>query len=123
MMKKLNPKVKKMWVKELRSGEYVQTSTVLCRVSDRYDKFCCLGVLTDLAIRKGVPGVYWVGDDENYTLRTSGRALEGDGESYTSRETNKWAGLNTAIMKKCAVWNDDDGLNFEQIADKIESEL
>lgn len=44
---KMDPKVKKVWVAALRSGEYKQGRTQLC---DANDRFCCLGVLIDACI-------------------------------------------------------------------------
>lgn len=41
---KMNPKVKKLWIKALRSGEYKQTEGKLRKGSS----FCCLGVLCNL---------------------------------------------------------------------------
>lgn len=49
----MKPKIKKLWVEALRSGEYEQGDSYL-RSSD--DKYCCLGVLCDLhqkATKKG----------------------------------------------------------------------
>lgn len=49
-MKKMNQEVKKMWVEALRSGEYQQGKHHL----NDNGKFCCLGVLCDLAVKDGV---------------------------------------------------------------------
>lgn len=49
--KPMNPKVKALWLDALRSGEYKQGSGRL-QTSD--GKFCCLGVLCDLAMKSGV---------------------------------------------------------------------
>lgn len=47
----LNKKLKKEWVKALRSGDYEQGKWNLCQEfpSDEGPKFCCLGVLCDIA--------------------------------------------------------------------------
>jgi hypothetical protein len=42
----MNKQLIQHWVKTLRSGEYQQGSTVLRTIDD---KFCCLGVLCDIA--------------------------------------------------------------------------
>lgn len=47
---KMNPEIKKRWVDALRSGEYQQTHGNLWDS----DGFCCLGVLSDLAVKDGV---------------------------------------------------------------------
>jgi len=44
----MNKRVKRMWLKALRSGEYVQTKGKLLKIGKRFDMFCCLGVLCDL---------------------------------------------------------------------------
>ena len=46
----MNKDIKKAWVAALRSGEYEQGKNYL-HTSD--DKFCCLGVLCDLAVKAG----------------------------------------------------------------------
>jgi hypothetical protein len=59
----MNPEVKDLWVKALRSGEYSQAEGKLCYASkeDGSRSFCCLGVLADLGVKAGViPD--WVGD-------------------------------------------------------------
>jgi hypothetical protein len=46
----MNPDVKQMWLKDLRSGEFEQGQGYL-RAEDKY---CCLGVLCEIAVREGV---------------------------------------------------------------------
>jgi hypothetical protein len=50
MPEKMDPKVKPLWLAALRSGEYEQGGAYL----NRNGKFCCLGVLCDLAVKAGV---------------------------------------------------------------------
>lgn len=47
----MNPEIKKRWVAALRSGEYEQGKG---RLVTEDGKFCCLGVLCDLAVGDGV---------------------------------------------------------------------
>lgn len=51
-MAKMDPEVKKEWLKALRSGEYPKTTGMLCSTDDdgRATGFCCLGVLADIAM-------------------------------------------------------------------------
>jgi hypothetical protein len=44
------------WIKELRSGAYVQGKGVLVKVGKEGedDEFCCLGVLCDMAVRSKI---------------------------------------------------------------------
>jgi len=58
-LNKMDPKVKRRWVKALRSGAYPQTSGALAVRSgspDQPDSFCCLGVLCDVGRDLGVTG-------------------------------------------------------------------
>lgn len=50
MIEKLKPEVKTLWLEALRSGRYEQGEKNL----ERDGKFCCLGVLCDLAVQAGV---------------------------------------------------------------------
>ena len=45
----MNKKLKDKWIKALRSGEYEQGTMRLVTAGKRYDEFCCLGVLADVA--------------------------------------------------------------------------
>lgn len=50
-------KIRKRWVANLRSGEYKQGKGFLARKAARsnaHDRFCCLGVLCDMAVRARV---------------------------------------------------------------------
>lgn len=49
----LNPEVKKKWVDALRSGEYKQGHGQL-RGGAQQGKYCCLGVLCDVAAKEGL---------------------------------------------------------------------
>lgn len=51
----MNPDVKDMWLKALRSGEYEQTTGYLREAKpDGKEGYCCLGVLCELAVKEGV---------------------------------------------------------------------
>jgi hypothetical protein len=41
----MDPKLKKEWIKQLRSGQYKQGR---CRLRSPRNEFCCLGVLADI---------------------------------------------------------------------------
>lgn len=51
----MNEEIKKLWVDALRSGEYKQGKKKLHKKGRDGDRFCCLGVLCDLAVKAGVP--------------------------------------------------------------------
>lgn len=107
---------RKLWIDALRSKEYKQGSLRL----KQGDRFCCLGVATDLF------GVGWKGD--NY--------MESDTVSNTmlSDRVREMLGLATVhggymgrgfldgeIPSTLMMDNDIHGKTFEQIADIIES--
>jgi hypothetical protein len=47
--KPMKPRIKKLWIEALRSGEYQQAQGVL---RDKDNKFCCLGVLCNIHAQK-----------------------------------------------------------------------
>jgi hypothetical protein len=57
-MTKLKPEIKTRWLEALRSGGYKQARGQLKVASIDGDRFCCLGVLCDLAAQEGL--IYWV---------------------------------------------------------------
>ena len=50
----MNKKVKKLWVAALKSGEYKQGRRHLCYGNQNGTYHCCLGVLSELAVKVGV---------------------------------------------------------------------
>ena len=44
----MNPKVKKKWLKALRSGKYKQGKERLRETTEGKQEYCCLGVLSDI---------------------------------------------------------------------------
>ena len=44
----MNKTIAMKWVKALRSGKYKQGKEVLCRITNKGKKHCCLGVLTEM---------------------------------------------------------------------------
>ena len=101
----MNKRIKKAWVKALRSGEYKQGNGQLCR----NDRFCCLGVLYDIAHdgywHKGTDGQSWLTDER------SGEFLYG--EDF---------GLSDDMQENLSDMN-DEYQSFAQIADYIEQNL
>jgi len=117
----MNQERKAEWVTALRSGEYKQGLGAL-RTSD--NKFCCLGVLCDIAVkRKDAPE--WENPTanypSNYTIRFPGQARGNSGllpwrlaEDYD---------LPNHLSGKLMELNDDKGKSFEEIATYIEENL
>jgi hypothetical protein len=95
--------ITRKWLKELRSGQYRQGTGYLVQKSkdNKGDKFCCLGVLCDMAVRAKVINppetliengveVYFYGIENTYDL--------------LPRKVMDWIGLKT-----------EDGTYFEDI--------
>lgn len=111
----MNKVIKKKWLKELRSGKYLQCQRSL-KVNGKY---CCLGVLCDIH-RKETKGK-WVDDDKDNE--------EGYLNSYNVLpiEVKNWAELNKAnpsvTGQTLAYFNDEVQASFNEIADLIEKHL
>lgn len=112
----MNKRIKKMWIKALRSGEYKQGKGYL-----RQDgEYCCLGVLCDLH-RKLKKKKRWKAD-------SSGTFFMYDGDcSLLPTSVINWAGLEDDDPKlsknKHAAALNDEGRSFNYIADRIEKYL
>lgn len=93
------------WTKALRSGKYNQTQGQLCDGNG----YCCLGVLAE--------HVY--GYKTNYLKTNQGEG--GPNKVYQRfRKESKDLGLD---IDELVALNDDDKLDFNSIADYIESRL
>jgi hypothetical protein len=128
---KMNPKAKVLWLDALYRKLYAQGRGTLCNIED---KMCCLGVLTDVGIRAGAVDVEWKPLND-LSLRWG--IVEGPlydvQVSYLAEPVQEWAQLeedNPIIgeRKNCNSWeilyaseaNDDESLNFREIAYLIE---
>ena len=109
----MNPKVKKKWLKALRSGEYRQGRDRLItepgrgrNVSDDYE-FCCLGVVQNL-----------------YCLEKNETFLEDKfWHPVLSQDAEEWAGLRYSVQGNLANLNDVNGWSFKRIANWAEKNL
>jgi hypothetical protein len=54
----MNKRIKKLWIKALRSGKYRQGYRQLKRGRGNDAAFCCLGVLCEVAKQEGVIKAY-----------------------------------------------------------------
>lgn len=127
----LDPEVKRLFLDALRSGKYPQGRT---RLRNHEDCYCCLGVLTDLAVKAGI--VKWAQSDYGWGVDVT--LPNGTSFINTSDLHDKviqWAGLQyeTGVggnivfgaskednLMHC---NDELLLTFEQIADIVEEQL
>jgi hypothetical protein len=103
----MNKKVIKKWVKALRSGKYKQGTG---KLRDEENNFCCLGVLTDLYIKKNK--LKWNnGISFHYDFR---------GQCFTlTKEVVDWVMLDHDIESELIHMNDNK-VTFKEIADYIE---
>jgi hypothetical protein len=127
----LDPKVKREFLAALRSGNYAQGQ---CKLRSHDDLYCCLGVLTDLAVKAGIH--QW--EHSEYGWGVKEKLPSGVPFINTTDLTNKvlkWAGIeyetgmggnlffNTGEMNNLMHCNDTLGYSFEQIADIVEEHL
>lgn len=101
------------WIAELRSGKWKQGKYSL----SLNDKFCCLGVLCELAVKENVcekvnrerDVVY---DEEDVSLPLS---------------VTKWAGIKNSVAycagSRSLIEENDSGKSFLEIADIIEANI
>lgn len=105
------------WVKNLRSGDFVQDAGNLCSVlSDGAKAYCCLGVLADT---NGCPVPF-----ENVGLNCA-RAREtrlGSTGLFVQSEL-ELLGLTEDEQSRLVGMNDNEQLSFPAIADWIEENL
>ena len=100
----VNKKIKKLWVKALRSGKYKQTTGVLNKKVSGKNRYCCLGVLRVFV-----------------THNNSGNTDEE--EELLSVDFLKNCGLTAEQQTSCAIMNDTERKTFSEIADVIEQEF
>ena len=82
----MKPKIRTLWTNALESGEYIQGAGQLCIDG----KYCCLGVLCDLAVKAGVinPGTDVTLSDgiaKQYGLKAE--------TGFLPDEVKDWAGI------------------------------
>lgn len=103
-----------IWVKELRSGKYKQGKGYLRQIDDKY---CCLGVLCDIAIQhKQCPD--WNQKTRFYVIDPQNNF------NIPPINVKKWAELSLGLDSKSShcLWrmNDEYNKSFEEIAYYIE---
>lgn len=118
----MNEDVKRQWMAALRSGEYEQGYERL----KEDGRFCCLGVLCDLAVKAGVVDGWRKKKVTDAVILDSIGAT--DETDFLPREVQEWAGIdekNPVVDdgETLTGLNDVEGLSFEEIANIIEEEL
>jgi len=59
----MNESIRDQWAEACQSGDYEQGRGCLRKTVDGVEQFCCLGILTDLAVKAGV--CEWTDEDED----------------------------------------------------------
>ena len=111
----MNPEVKQKWIDALRSGEYKQGYGQLCQPNTV--RFCCLGVLCELAIKDGLDVEKRKGETKTF--------YDGD-IAILPRKVMDWAGLENLdpLVNGVRVSRlNDAGSTFPELANLIEKEL
>lgn len=113
----MNQRIKELWIKALRSGEYTQSHHALRTESG----YCCLGVLCDLASKEGIGEWITVEGKKIFRLK-DGRRMADELPS----DVILWAGVsgrNPDTKGGSLARLNDNGATFGEIADIIEQEL
>lgn len=115
----MNKRIKKLWLKALRSGEFKQTAGQLRAVRGEAVSHCCLGVLCELH-RQDTRRGKW--DSETCYIPREGRSSS----SVVPPAVAEWAELDDGdpmLARTCASKLNDSGKSFEYIADRIDKYL
>lgn len=141
----MNKRVKALWLEALRSGKYVQGDGYLrAKNSDGDnlpDKFCCLGVLCEIAVAEGVIAkpkdpYETLTEEEQAYVEAAYRYARG-ADQFPPKTVVKWANLgesNPSVAYAVDEFDgedltdtlsslNDEGKTFEEIADFIEASL
>lgn len=121
-MSRMKPKIKKMWIDALRSDNYDQTQSHLCEMDiNGVSRWCCLGVLTDLAIKNGVD------IKSERSAHFENIIIFDKSSEILSPLVMEWAGMETSCgeynrghFASSLVEDNDNGQSFKEIADTIE---
>ena len=110
----MNPRIRKLWVKALRSGEYAQGTGTLVEEND-HTQFCCLGVLTNLYVEETGDSSAWYAVPKTETVA-----------AILENSVVGWAELDDEdpmLGDDYASTLNDSGKSFDEIADLIEKHL
>ena len=120
----MKEKVKKLWVKALKSGKYKQAKNYLCAGG----RHCCLGVLCELYNKEMKKNNKKTLSKTTVSIETNHKPKNveqfGKDVSVLPNKVQKWAGMKTAVgylpnHRHLADLN-DSGVKFKRIAKIIE---
>lgn len=103
----MNAELKRKWVEALRSGKYTQGPMRLRRAGE--ERFCCLGVLCDVA----APDQWW------YNERVGSWQFGSAGDCHFAPAKL----LDRDIQEKLSRMNDSENKTFAEIAFYIEHNI
>lgn len=125
----MNPDAKKAWVEGLRSGNYAQTNGHLhLKEALQFTPagFCCLGVLSELAVENKVGSVVSEPSRSNSNIieyKSTSEVYRYDSSTaFLIDEVAEWAEFPWGIVNDLMAINDNGG-SFELIADLVEEYL
>lgn len=119
MLVQTKKEILQKWVKALKSGKYVQGVN---KLRSNKDEFCCLGVLCDV-YAKECNGGRWE-DQTYYGLKTFVITDNSESDAYSlPNGLSKALGIDSKFESRLIDMNDEEGADFIQIAEFIESEL
>lgn len=132
----MDPEIKKLWIEALRSDDYEQGKSYLHSISnvgdDKEHRYCCLGVLCEIAIKQGLPIVDKL--QENIVFSSRQTVITYDGQrSVLPGSVAAWANITSDgsyipkrpaelhNYKSGALTHDNDkGMTFAEIASIID---
>lgn len=116
----MDTRIAAKWVDALRSEKYQQGTGCLKQTKNQQDKFCCLGVLIDIAIKDGL----------NITVVSGPRTRFNSFADYLPSEVQKWANMKTPSgsftkdnLTNTLAYLNDAGKTFNEIATIIEDNI
>lgn len=108
--------VAKIWSEALRSGDYEQGQSVLCKIIDGKKKWCCLGVLEDLAIKYKI--------DVKVEELSMGISYFDGVSGILGPKVMEWSGIISRVGlygESTLAIDNDKGKTFAEIADIIDA--
>lgn len=127
----MNPEVKKLLVDALRSGDYPQTRGYLQvkePVESRQPGFCCLGVLSEVAVSVDAPNVFKEdrpchnGLVVEYFEKYNDDVPREVSTTQLIHSVTEWSGMDETVAS-CLMGINDNGGSFDLIADLVEEYL
>lgn len=121
----MKARVKKKWLRALRSGRFLKGRGYLVQTKKEQDFFCCLGVLTNLYVEETGKGTVW--DINDSVLAPEVQLWAGFRQAKDTHLKSVWDAQDPRCGKKrLSGWNDGNPgkpKSFHAIADLIEKYL